>query len=316
MQFSNEIQEKINALYEGFDKGGLMKVQKDLTSRYKSDSGTSENLIKSKEDSVIYAISRMPATYSVTSTLLSQLAREGLLGGTLKVADIGSGTGAGYLAIKTTFEGADVQLIERDDNMISTFKQIFGDEADVKKADVLKQNLDFDETLDLVICSYVLSELNDADREMLFKKLLKIQTKYLLLIDTGTPKTYRDFMKLKQIAVSCGHKVIAPCMTEDCPLGEDYCQFYVRVERSGIHKMAKEGATLPYEDEKYFYLLLSSYANDDRRGKARVIRRPEISTNLTRLKLCTENGVIERLFSKRSKEEYRRAKKVKINDIF
>ena len=50
-----------------------------------------------------------------------------------------------------------------------------------------------------------------------------------------------------------GFCVVAPCMCEKCGLINDYCQFYARVERSSLHKLAKAGA-LSYEDEKYFYL--------------------------------------------------------------
>ena len=60
-------------------------------------------------------------------------------------------------------------------------------------------------------------------------------------------------MDLKSFALDEGWNIAAPCMHKECALKNDYCQFYARVERSSLHKLAKNG-TLSYEDEKYFYL--------------------------------------------------------------
>lgn len=316
MQFPREIQEKIDSLYRGLGKEKLASVQQTLTHRYKGSFRSSESLICSGEESALYAISRMPATYSVISTLLTQLSDQCAISNIRRVFDIGSGTGAGYLALKNVLEEVDITLVERDDNMISTFHQIFGAEIEVRKRDIIAENLEIDAPVDLVLCSYVLSEMTEQDREVVIRKLLKIPAKYLLLIDTGTPATYESFMKLKAIAMSQDVSVIAPCMQSTCPLHDDYCQFYARVERSSIHKLAKADAVLSYEDEKYFYLLLSKSQETNYIKKERVIRRPDISTNVTRLKLCTALGVIEKSFSKRDKADYKRAKRVKINDLF
>ena len=83
--------------------------------------------------------------------------------------------------------------------------------------------------------------------------MLDASNKYVLLIDTGTPRTYENFLKIKKlINESEDWHVVAPCNTEKCGLKNDYCQFYARVERSGLQRLAKD-ASLPYEDEKYFY---------------------------------------------------------------
>ena len=100
MQLPLKCQEKVNKLYSQLRQGELSKVQKDLTYKYKNETGESKSLINSKADSLLYAISRMPATYAVIYTLLSQLLDQGLIFGIESVFDVGSGTGAGYFAIK------------------------------------------------------------------------------------------------------------------------------------------------------------------------------------------------------------------------
>ena len=120
-------------------------------------------------------------------------------------------------------------------------------------------------------------------------------------------------MTVKRFVEEKGYNIIAPCMSKKCTLKNDYCQFYARVERSSLHKLAK-GGTLPYEDEKYFYLL---FAKDEVNVEGeRVIRRPMIKENNVSLVLCTKEGVKNKACTKKDKDEFKRAKKIKINELF
>lgn len=311
MQLPMYLQLKVNKLYSELNKKELTSTQKSLTEKYKQNSGKSESLIKSNKDGVLYAISRMPATYSVIYTLISNLLKQGFLDNIKSAIDVGSGTGAGYFALKEIDETLEIKLVEKDNIMIETFKKLTDEKVDLSKLDIIKDEFNFD--ADLILSSYVLSEMTESDRMLVLKKLLNSTKKYLLLIDTGTPKTYEDYMKLKLVAREMAYSVTAPCNQEVCALKNDYCQFYARVERSSLHRIAKSGE-LPYEDEKYFYLLFEK-SHPQKSGK-RVIRRPIISTNEVKLKFCTENGVEEKTFTKHNKEEFKKAKKIKINEMF
>ena len=121
MQLPLALQQKVNQLYTELKQGELSKVQKDLTYKYKNETGESKSLIGSKADSLLYAISRMPATYAVICTLLGQLISQGLVSGVETVFDVGSGTGAGYFALKEFGDDAKIMLAERDENMIEVF---------------------------------------------------------------------------------------------------------------------------------------------------------------------------------------------------
>lgn len=310
MILPQKIQEKINEMISSQSLSNFKSVQKSLTNRYKKQSGTGVSLIESNSDSLLYALSRMPATFSVVLTLLKQIREQGLLDDFATAIDVGSGTGAGYFALKEYDERVKISLFERDENMIDIFNR-FDTGEEVEKFDLIKDSMGI--KADLVMTSYVLSELSDEERIAAAKKLFSMTNKYLLIIDTGTPKVWKQMMEIKQALESCGAKVLAPCRAKECTLKDDYCQFYARVERSAVHKMVKEG-TLSYEDEKYFYLLLSKdeFKIDKR---VRVIRRPIIKTNVTNLMLCTKQGIVQKDFTKRNKEEYKKAKKAKINDL-
>ena len=305
-----DLQEKINSLYSSINKQILTDSRIGLTSRYKQTKESGRSLIDSKTDGIVYAISRMPATYSVVHTLLDSLIEQEFICDISNVFDVGSGTGAGYFATKDVLPDVEISLFERDLNMIQTFKQLDETKA-VQRFDLVKD--EFSSKADLIMTSYVLSEMNEETRMMSVKKMLEASNRYVLLIDTGTPRTYENFMKIKRmINESDGVSIIAPCASEKCGLKNDYCQFFARVERSSLQKMSKD-ASLSYEDEKYFYLLIEK--SDVKHDFCRVIRRPQIKTNLTELKVCDKDGVKDLKITKKSKELYKKSKKVKINEL-
>lgn len=310
MQLPLYLQEKVSKLYTELKHGELEKTQKSLTNKYKNETGAGKSLIESRKDSLIYAISRMPATYSVIYTLLSQLKEQGFVEGVKSVLDVGSGTGAGYFAIKEFDDKMSISLVERDSNMIDICKTLAGDDVRLENKDVVCDEIE--QKADLVMTSYVLSEMKEQDRLNSTSKMLEMANKYLLIIDTGTPRTYKNMMTLKRFVLGKGYHVIAPCQSKKCGLKNDYCQFYARVERSALMKQAKSGE-LSYEDEKYFYMLISK--KDVKNGGERVLRRPIIKPNLIELSLCSSDGVIKKNFTKKNKDLFKQVKKAKINDL-
>lgn len=308
MQFPKQIEEKILKLYKSFSVSKISKQRECLTSRYKTQSGKSKSLINGKSDSLVYAVSRMPATFVVLSTLLDTLVIQGAIKNVDSVIDVGAGTGAGFFAVKNSLKVEEISMFERDLFMAEVAEQLT--EQKVTRFDILKDKSE--QNADLVLSSYVLSEMTDVDRELAVKNLAKLSSNYLLLIDTGTPKTYEDYRRLIPVLENLGFCLLAPCKHKNCELKNDYCQFYARVERSHILKVSKQ-ASLPYEDEKYFYLLFSKLDNEVKTNK-RVIRRPKILQNKTELVFCSADGVKREQFSKSDKDSYKLAKKIKINE--
>lgn len=320
MLLPEDISKEISELYHEIKNDKIKDIQQGLTDKYKNKTGTSKNLIESKNESILYAISRMPATFSVLYTLLKELTLQGKILNVNSIFDFGSGTGSAYFACKEIFECKKIELFERDENMIETFSKLTKNEVKVNKVDLISSKINENfEPADLCLSSYVLSEMNEFDRERVFEKMLALSKKYVLVVDTGTPKTYENMMKLKTVAKKFGFFITAPCKCEVCSLQNDYCQFYARVERSSLLRQAKN-ATLSYEDEKYFYLLfqkkdglLDNNENFYTNEFCRVIRRPKIKTNEIELVLCSKDGVTTKIFTKKDKDKFKKAKKIKIN---
>lgn len=312
MILPSDVQEKVNELFVGLNKKILSSGREQLTNKYKSGQAINKSAIESKQDGIVYAISRMPATYSVIFSLLSDLIEQGKIENVSSIFDIGSGTGAGFFACREIFENAEISLFEREKNMIDIFDR-FETGKKVNLFDFMRDEIS--SKADLVMTNYVFSELSEEGRRVALNKMLDCSNRYVLIVDTGTPRTYENFMKLKKLVIEMGYKISAPCNSDKCGLKNDYCQFYARVERSGLLKLAKNG-DLPYEDEKYFYLLIDKKAENIKNlDEKRVIRRPLLKTNFIELKLCTSDGVIETTITKKDKASYQRAKKVKINEI-
>ena len=311
MILPQDVRDKINLLFTGKKDLKLKSTREGLTNKYKSNSGSSVDLIENENESILYAISRMPATFAVIYKTINDLCLQGYIKNIESVIDAGSGTGAGFFALRELFPSLSSHFLEKNYNMIDTFNKICNEKIEVNQFDLIKNEITL--RADLILSSYVLSELSENDRISVFKKLLSASNRYVLIIDTGTPETYTNFMKLKSIAIQNGFKVLAPCESDNCPLKNDYCQFYARVERSSLLKVAKS-ATLSYEDEKYFYLLLAKESVNF--ARKRVLRRPKIKKNEIKLVLCTQNGIEQLKVTRNSQDEFKRAKKIKINEEF
>ena len=302
------LQDKILEISSSLKKSNLIESRQALTQRYKKQTGQSKSLIENRLDSEVYAISRMPATYAVIYTLVNGLMEQGFIKDVESVLDFGSGTGSGYFALKQLLDDPDFTLIERDSNMISMFNRLCDNEILVRKDNISN----IETKADLVLTSYVLSEMLENERLLIVDKLISLSSKYLLIIDTGTPEVYKQLMKVKEYVENKGCFVTAPCRCNKCGLVDDYCQFYARVERTALHRQVK-GGTLSYEDEKYFYLLIEK--TERKVSGARVIRRPIIKEKMIELKVCDESGVLSKIYTKKDKDLFKSVKKAKINEL-
>ena len=90
----------------------------------------------------------------------------------------------------------------------------------------------------------------------------------------------------------------APCPTNgECTLPEDdWCHFTARVQRSKIHKQLK-GGDAPYEDEKFCFIAVS---RTEVEGASRILRHPKIESGKITLRLCTADGICDKLVTKKS----------------
>jgi ribosomal protein RSM22 (predicted rRNA methylase) len=131
-----------------------------------------------------------------------------------------------------------------------------------------------------------------------------------VIIEPGTPAGYQRILKIRDILIQKGAKLIAPCPHAAlCPLkAPDWCHFFARIERSSLHRRIKNGE-LNYEDEKFSYLIFTK-ENVTSLFESRILRHPKINKGHVNVTLCSNNKeIIQEIITKKNKEKYKNIKK-------
>ena len=139
---------------------------------------------------------------------------------------------------------------------------------------------------DLVVASYMIGEIGDAERRALIELMWAKTRDTLLIVEPGTPAGYARIIALREQLIASGAHVAAPCPHDGkCPLQPpDWCHFTQRLPRSRAHKQIK-GAELPFEDEKFTYVALTRAPV--LQCPARVLAQPDVTKVEVTAKLCT-----------------------------
>jgi ribosomal protein RSM22 (predicted rRNA methylase) len=142
-------------------------------------------------------------------------------------------------------------------------------------------------------------------------------TAALVVVEPGTPDGYRRVLAARDLLISVGGFVVAPCPHSlACPLAEsagDWCHFAVRVARSRAHRVAKD-AQLGHEDEKFAYVAVARRPVDP--GPPRVLRHPVMRPGHVLLDLCTHDGRRSETVAKSRGAAYRAARKASWGEGF
>ncbi|MBR4261394.1 MAG: rRNA methyltransferase [Clostridia bacterium] len=318
MELPIELRNLIEEKLEGVNIKELQKNSESVSLKYRDDNRDGRRLVTEEIEALAYAAVRMPATYGAVSSALKHTFEicdckiESVL-------DVGAGTGAGTWAVCSFIDFDDCICLEREDVMrnlgkslmqeseVETLKNVKWEKFDLVTSDIKQK-------ADLVICSYVLNELSEENRLVALDKLWKATNKILLIIEPGTPIGFSEIKELRKMFINKGGCVIAPCPNiENCPMLEnDWCHTTCRVARTKIHKLLKNG-NAPYEDEKFSYIAVSK-DGVDKEDFARVLRHPKIESGKITLQVCTNEGIIEKVVTKKDKELFKVARKASCGD--
>jgi len=171
-----------------------------------------------------------------------------------------------------------------------------------------------DVAADLVLIAYVLGELAPDAGQALVERAWQAATDTLVIVEPGTPAGYGRVIAARGRVLAQGAFTTAPCPHDaPCPLVDDWCHFAVRLPRSRLHRLLKQGA-LGYEDEKFSYVALSRAPT--KRTPARVIRHPQVHPGRIGLTLCTRQGVQTVTITRAARERFRQARKTDWGDAY
>ncbi|MGN6309909.1 MAG: small ribosomal subunit Rsm22 family protein [Xanthobacteraceae bacterium] len=272
---------------------GDAAVRAASISRTYRDGGNSAT-IRNDADALAYALARMPATYAAVVACLNAMtdARENFHPESL--LDVGAGPGTATWAALQAYPSLqrmsllDANTALRRLALTLAAEQMQGAPLDYQQADACSGIAAMPQA-DLVIASYMIGELTQEARAAFATELWRKTRDILLVVEPGTPAGYARIVALRAQLIALGAHVIAPCPHDAaCPLDKpDWCHFAQRLARSRAHKQIK-GAELPFEDEKFSYVVLAREAIAQR--PARILAPPLVTKADMRLKLCQPDG--------------------------
>lgn len=292
-------------------------VRAAAISRTYRDGGGS-TAITSETDALAYALARMPATYAADVASLNALVDIHPEFTPKSLLDIGAGPGTATWAAAEAFPSLQsFMLLDANDALRKLALDLVGDTGPLNQAKYQRGDaralLAKAEAADLVIASYVIGEMSEADRTALTGVMWEKTGDTLLVVEPGTPAGYGGIIALRRQLIGAGAHVAAPCPHDGaCPLEPpDWCHFAQRLARSRAHKQVK-AAEVPFEDEKFAYVALTRAALGPR--PSRVLAQPAVGKVEVAAKLCTPDGLEMAKVPRRDKQGYAQARRWRWGD--
>lgn len=283
-----------------------------LISKTYRDGGGS-GTIRTEADALAYALARMPATYAAVAACLNALLEVRPDFAPQRLLDIGAGPGTASFAAAEAFPSLQgVALLDRNSALRALALTLAHDSTRLARLTYTSGDagaaLAQADAADLVVASYVIGELTEAERDELVALAWRKTNDTLLLVEPGTPAGYARIISARAQLIAQGGHVTAPCPhNSTCPLSPpDWCHFAQRLARSRAHKEIK-GAELPFEDEKFSYVALSRQLPAYR--APRVLAPPEVTKVAVMAKLCMSEGLAFVTTPRRERAAYAKARK-------
>ena len=311
-----ELKVSLDARLHGLSRNEAAGRAAAISKNYRGGGGS--GTIRSETDALAYALARMPATYAAVIASLNAFSEIRPDFAPASLLDIGAGPGTATWAAAEAFSSLHrFTLLDANDALRTLALELNRDSTRLRgvtyAAGQARHLLGNAEAADLVIASYMIGEIGDAERQTLAEQMWAKTRGTLVVVEPGTPAGYARIIALRAQLIAAGAHVAAPCPHDgSCPLAApDWCHFTQRLQRSRAHKQLK-AAELPYEDEKFSYVALTRAAVE--RRPARVLAQPKVTKIAVTAKLCTDGGVLPATVPRRDKAGYSRFRKLDWGD--
>jgi ribosomal protein RSM22 (predicted rRNA methylase) len=311
-----ELRAALEARLQGVSRNDAAERAAAISRNYRDGGGS--GAIKSTADALAYALARMPATFAADIASLNALAEIRPDFAPLSLLDIGAGPGTAAWAAAEAFASLQsFTLLDANDALRTLALDLARESARLGQITYERGDaralLAKAKAADLVVASYVIGEMTEAERASLASLMWEKTGDTLLVVEPGTPAGYARILALRARLIAAGAHVAAPCPHDKtCPLtAPDWCHFTQRLQRSRAHKQLK-GAEVPFEDEKFCYVALSRAPVGQRRS--RVLAQPSVGKAEVAAKLCTPDGLEIAGIPRRDKQAYAAARRWRWGD--
>jgi ribosomal protein RSM22 (predicted rRNA methylase) len=268
---------------------------------------SSREAIRSADDALAYAFTRLPATFAATSAALAAVRAACPDFAPRTLVDAGAGPGSAAFAAAQAFATLGKSLLIDDNPHLRALGLTLAEGATTGTTAYLDGDLlaalAITASADLVIASYVIGEVSSRLLGRVADALWKATGDILVVIEPGTPAGFTRIRTLRAHLIAQGAHAVAPCPHDrPCPIVDpDWCHFAQRLPRSRGHRQVK-GASLAFEDEKFSYVALARTRRPA--TGARVLAHPRVSKGDVSAKLCTAQGIVTATASRRDRERY------------
>jgi ribosomal protein RSM22 (predicted rRNA methylase) len=311
-----ELKAALDARLQGFSRNDAAGRAALISKTYRDGGGS--GAIRSEADALAYALARMPATYAAVTASLNALCEICPHFAPQSLLDVGAGPGTASWAAAATFSSLrSFTLMDANRALRALALDLGRDSARLRDIEYrqgeARAALANAEPADLVVASYMVGEIGEAERTALADLMWAKTRETLLIVEPGTPAGYGRIIALREQLIASGAHVAAPCPHDGgCPLkAPDWCHFTQRLPRSRAHKQLKS-AELPFEDEKFSYVALTRASAAQH--PARVLAQPVVTKVEVTAKLCTPDGLAIAKVSRRAKTDYARARRWRWGD--
>jgi ribosomal protein RSM22 (predicted rRNA methylase) len=300
-------------------RGELRERAQAISEAYRA--GGASTIIRDDLDALAYAVARLPATYAAVRAALGYVMEIIQDFQPQSILDVGAGPGtASWAAIDAWPSVQRTTLVDSNPQLLALARQ-FQDAmqrniaADIV-ADDLAQALGDAPAADVVMASYALTELSPAALNGVLGTLWQHAERLLVIVEPGTVDGFRRILSCRDTLIASGATIVAPCSHQGpCPLVDTarWCHFAARLARSRDHMIVKD-AHVPFEDEKFSYLVAGKGFADMARG-GRVLATPKVSKAGVGLTLCAPEHAEERNVARRDRDAYKAAKRLDWGDL-
>lgn len=307
---------------DGVPRKGLADRARATSDAYRAGKPSS-GVIREADDALAYALTRLPATYAACAAVFDEAARMAPGFRPHSILDAGAGTAAASWAALETWPNVEAaSWLDASPPFLTLAAKLAADgPAPLRAAEARRVDLTAGgpwPKADLVAASYALAEIAPDRQAGVVQSLWDACDGVLALIEPGTPSGYARILAARAALIAGGANILAPCPHQEaCPLsGPDWCHFSVRLPRSRDHRQAK-GADVPFEDERFAYLLAARPTVGAAPRAPRILAPPRPGKPGIEFKLCGVDGLVEQRFvSRRDKASYAVARRLGWGDVF
>jgi ribosomal protein RSM22 (predicted rRNA methylase) len=311
-----ELKAALDGKLRGFSRSDAAGRAASISKTYRG--GGNSGTIRTEADALAYALARMPATYAAVTASLNALIEIRPDFAPKTLLDVGAGPGTATWAATEAFPSLkDFTLLDANDALRALALDLARDSTRLQDISYergeARATLAKADAADLVVASYMIGEIGDAEQRTLAELMWAKTRNTLLVVEPGTPAGYTRIIALRAHLIAHGAHVSAPCPHDgQCPLQPpDWCHFSQRLQRSRAHMQVK-GAEVPFEDERFSYVALTRAPAPSR--PSRVLAQPDVGKVEITAKLCTPEGLSFTKVPRRAKADYASARRWRWGD--